>query len=1409
MKIECTDRIPKGCDIQSKFFKTGDHIGLQSRIKQQNSSEEDLRDYPEPFLQHFDPALEDNYDYDFDSIIHNNRKLPIKNQVKRHLIDGENTGRSLDTLAAFATLVQSDLPMTASDRVDRIIYLSKKEEEEDLKRSFAQLPSNKKENPGGFLSYFSNKGNLHSKHQNLIPLPQKPSHYEYDLPNDDYLNAEDYIYIDTSSNDSPSYFDGLIFPETTPDSFKPSTELTDSSQEFQPVTHSSRRNSFENSQYKRPSRNADHDPHGSIATSFQNFNPPSSNFHLLPPPPPPRFPFSQIRTVRRPISNQIRFPSNSLTPPQLPITSFTPGNFVFNRPSSQPIHPSHPISSNLPIHPPVSSSFFNNLPPQTFVSSTLPPIPLPLQTTPSFITNSNNFLQSQKVQPHFLDSHIPKPPSFPLPPSHHNVRASSHFINGKRPDFAFSKNVQGSLFGSPPKPKQPSVDNIPLPPQTTSFPITTESARTNFANPLTTPFDSHSFVSVTTPTAPFSHDIIHSVGFDVQKEPNLNLHNQGVHSHAIDNIGIDKPLSSKRRPESQILRQQFGISPETHSPLSPISFQVNHVTQSTLDPNAHLTTGNAFNINPTTPGSLISQTPVPISSFNLNPNLPQQNVPISEQNFVPKPGNRRRRPTTRPVTSRPFTTRPVTSRPFTTRPVTSRPFTTRPVTTRTFTKPQSLSNFDGQFGQTTRTRGGSNSKVSNEVDVEDDLINQIDDTGKRDHTLSSKKSGLQDEENIVPTKAPVTRKPLNKLFQRGNRRRLPGSLGLRRKTTSRPDPETKEENDITTPTSKTTTFRTPRPSTIRSTSRPTATTSTRNSPITRSPDRVNLFKNRLRDRLRTRKPNTRFTTKKPEIANDEKEEPIDKTAIDSDKRIAPTRRTSQSDRLKLLRNRLTSRTRSKLLKSRTNPLKISDEAKNTTESNSDNEPKDLDAESDVIKEVKNNDSDLNEDEKTSDLITANQEIVEVQSDIAKSERNFTRPFVKAGKRRRTLDPEVRAKFREYLKKIRNEKGGRLGAKTRKLVQNDGEVEATEEVPSIVPRPKSTEPPFETSTLSFKDRLKIFNERREEATKRLRAKDKMREMNDAPADEPDERKDEIIKKEAEPEKEKDVKQEKYEIQQKDEKYKKNEQEKTHEKREKSLSTEESAINKVTAKPLSSSFNTRDQSPKISEKFTPSNKIKESRPSTKYVVKTVSKEPEIITASSISNNDNNVITLTVTTSLHDNNNKSDSPKNTIKNKVKMVKVEPPPKVDEINDFSDAEIIHGTKMPSSTTESKPKSEVSTTTIPKTSTPKQKELDDFPPIITALDQHSFKRPEKSNTHKKHTGPYKRPSRPTFNFNISPSKNYRKKTDSLAESTVNKELEDKKPPDFATPIPYLPITMSTDAPRLPLEMLLPLFSER
>ena len=98
--------MPKGCDMPSKFSKTGDHMTFQSRIKQQRSLEEDLRDYPEPFLQHYDPALEHDYDYDFESLIPNNeniKNLPIKNQVKRHLIDGENTGRSLDTLAAFAT----------------------------------------------------------------------------------------------------------------------------------------------------------------------------------------------------------------------------------------------------------------------------------------------------------------------------------------------------------------------------------------------------------------------------------------------------------------------------------------------------------------------------------------------------------------------------------------------------------------------------------------------------------------------------------------------------------------------------------------------------------------------------------------------------------------------------------------------------------------------------------------------------------------------------------------------------------------------------------------------------------------------------------------------------------------------------------------------------------------------------------------------------------------------------------------------------------------------------------------------------------------------------------------------------------------------------------------------------------
>ncbi|ROT72104.1 hypothetical protein C7M84_009519 [Penaeus vannamei] len=150
---------------------------------------------------------------------------------------------------------------------------------------------------------------------------------------------------DVFEQDDPFLHHEESVRQTTPDTFRPSSLITDDPDDFQPVTPASKPPSTaaRESNFARPHREANHQTRPGGSTSFQSFTPTGQTF-------------SHAGTL--PLQEPFAVPQSSPRPQG---TSFLPtpkfpssGNFVFNQP---PIHPgifNRPLS---PVTPPPGSVF--------------------------------------------------------------------------------------------------------------------------------------------------------------------------------------------------------------------------------------------------------------------------------------------------------------------------------------------------------------------------------------------------------------------------------------------------------------------------------------------------------------------------------------------------------------------------------------------------------------------------------------------------------------------------------------------------------------------------------------------------------------------------------------------------------------------------------------------------------------------------------------------------------------------------------------------------------------------------------------------------------------------------------------------------------------------------------------------
>ncbi|XP_068234893.1 mucin-2-like [Palaemon carinicauda] len=405
------------------------------------SYDDDPRDYPEPFIQHYDPALDLNYDYyeeeDANQGSHDAQPsasniLPDSNFVNSKA--NWNTGME-SALSAFASLVNVplDTSSNAKARIDRMDTEDPAEYANNIDRTFIAQPPlhesiNERENlrqPYKFSSYKNGPkktvgiGSFTGYSRNLIPVSPPPLYPV--APTENYPGNQDQI----SNGPSSKQFQNIIpynlkdsyvpqdesIHQTTPDTFRPSSLMTDNPEDFQPVPNSDN----EQSEHKRPYRQATHQSdHGGFPSNFQSFSQTPGPFA------PTRFPPGHA-PFGGPSSSQRGFETSGgfLPAPNFPSS----GNFVFNQP---------------PIHPAVFNAPFRSVSPQSGPGFSRP---RPLTHTTSTFSNS-----PPEHHAHFI--HHPGPPPPPPPRGHNFGHPEGH--NFGHPEGHNFRHPEGHNFGPPP-----------------------------------------------------------------------------------------------------------------------------------------------------------------------------------------------------------------------------------------------------------------------------------------------------------------------------------------------------------------------------------------------------------------------------------------------------------------------------------------------------------------------------------------------------------------------------------------------------------------------------------------------------------------------------------------------------------------------------------------------------------------------------------------------------------------------------------------------------------------------------------------------------------------------------------------------------------------------------------------------
>ncbi|XP_069184433.1 uncharacterized protein [Procambarus clarkii] len=362
------------------FQKISANVG---RDDDDDDHQQDPSDIPEPYIRQDDPALDSDYNYEYyDTDDGQSVTQDVKPAASNRVIKNTNVkdlssngwGKSMmSTLSAFASLanIPYDTASTNEERVDRVDELKQVKYIDTIDRAFIARPSERtrpaqRQSSSHFfqLPFFQGKAKKPSHvpqrtlggEQSFInhrsPYQPSPSddynpraEASYEEPSDYGRQSQPYDFEDSLEADDGSYNPDVS--QTTPDTFRPSSRITNDPDDFQPVTPASKKSSSRESlDLVRPNRDATHQTgHGALSSSFQSFSPSASPFRS-------QVGFSAPSSFGVPKTSRT---AQTSPPSFLPAPSFpSSGNFVFNQP---PINPS---IFNRPLHhaPPPSRTTF-------------------------------------------------------------------------------------------------------------------------------------------------------------------------------------------------------------------------------------------------------------------------------------------------------------------------------------------------------------------------------------------------------------------------------------------------------------------------------------------------------------------------------------------------------------------------------------------------------------------------------------------------------------------------------------------------------------------------------------------------------------------------------------------------------------------------------------------------------------------------------------------------------------------------------------------------------------------------------------------------------------------------------------------------------------------------------------------
>nr|XP_053653233.1 uncharacterized protein LOC128702834 [Cherax quadricarinatus] len=613
-----------------------------------------LRTDEDDSRRRYDPELDVDYNYEyFDTdnvqpVLQAPHPVASKRMIKNTNVKLPSSGvwdnSMTSALSAFASLanIPYDNPTTTKDEiVDRTDNVDGVDYVDTIDRAFIDLPPQRRRLPqrqssSHFfqLPFFQGKPKKSprvpqrtaSKEQSFArpwasypPPPTGPHNPHtdstYEESSDYRRQPQRYDFDDSVNDDEDNPYNSSEVSQTTPDTFRPSSRITNDPDEFQPVTPASGpAASREPTELVRPNRDAIHQTgHGALSSSFQSFSPSSTPFRSQ-----ASFPAQSSIGVPKTSRTVQSNPPNFLSTPSFPSS----GNFVFNQP---------------PIHPAVFNRQFHQ-------TSGFGAPPAPRQQVDNFGRPSSSQQTDSFGRPssshHQVDS-FGRPPSqrqadsFDHPPSQHQVDSFGRLASPQQVDNSgrpLSSQQQVDNFGRPKSP-QHQVDTFGRPPhqqQVDSLgrPPLPQHQVDIFGRPSSTHQQADTFGRLSPPTQP-------------DPRPVQSFNHQHVQGFA--HSPTPQSVSSFRKPSASPPGHSFSQAaappqPETvfRRPTFPPNFAQQSPSFGFVHPPPQQRPPQSF-VRPTPSPPFTVQTPATLGIQGLFTPSFQQDRPTHHGNTVPQP----------------------------------------------------------------------------------------------------------------------------------------------------------------------------------------------------------------------------------------------------------------------------------------------------------------------------------------------------------------------------------------------------------------------------------------------------------------------------------------------------------------------------------------------------------------------------------------------------------------------------------------------------------------------------------------------------------------------------------------------------------------------------------------------------